>query len=59
MIDGKQCTALWHVDDFKISHEDPKVVDSVLGLLETRYGKEAPLTVTRGKHSEDAGRITR
>jgi hypothetical protein len=49
MIDGKQCTALWHVDDIKISHEDPKVVDSVLRLLGTRYGKEAPLTVTRGK----------
>ena len=21
MIDGKQCTILWHVDDLKISHE--------------------------------------
>ena len=48
-IDGKQCTVLWHVDDIKISHEDPKAVDSVLGLLETRYGKEAPLSITRGK----------
>jgi hypothetical protein len=23
MIDGKQCTVLWHVDDIKISHEEP------------------------------------
>ena len=23
MIDGKQCTILWHVDDIKISHVDP------------------------------------
>jgi hypothetical protein len=55
MIDGKQCAALWHVEDIKISHEDPKVVDSVLGLLGTRYGKEAPLTVTRGKEHDYLG----
>jgi hypothetical protein len=55
MINGKQCTALWHVDDIKISHEDPRVVDSVLGLLKTRYGKEAPLTVTRGKEQDYLG----
>ena len=28
MIDGKQCTILWHVDDLKISHMDPAVVTS-------------------------------
>jgi hypothetical protein len=49
MIDGKQCTALWHVDGIKISLEDPKVVDSVLGL------PEAPLTVTRGKEHNYIG----
>jgi hypothetical protein len=55
MINGKQCTALWHVDDIKISHEDPKVVDNVLRLLETRYGKEAPPTITRGKEHDYLG----
>jgi hypothetical protein len=49
MIDGKQCTVLWHVDDLKISHVDPKVVSSVLEQLEEEFGKEAPLTITRGK----------
>ena len=29
-INGSQCTVIWHVDDLKISHRDPKVVDSVL-----------------------------
>ena len=29
-INGSQCTIIWHVDDLKISHNDPKVVDSVL-----------------------------
>jgi hypothetical protein len=42
---------LWHVDDIKVSHEDPEVVTQVLLKLfkEDAYGKEAPLTITRGK----------
>jgi hypothetical protein len=48
-INGKQCTILWHVDDLKISHIDSLVVDGILSELNTKYGKEAPLTVTRGK----------
>jgi hypothetical protein len=49
MIDGKQCTILWHVDDLKISHVDPEAVTSVIGLIDAEFGKEAPITVTRGK----------
>ena len=30
MIHGKQCTIIWHVNDLKISHIDPKVVDDVI-----------------------------
>ena len=48
--DGKQCTILWHVDDLKISHVEPKVVDK---LIRTEYEKdeETTLTVNRGlKH---------
>jgi hypothetical protein len=37
------------VDDLKISHVDLKVNDSIVEILNARYGKEAPLTVTRGK----------
>ena len=54
-INGKQCTIGWHVDDLKISHEDPKVVTKILGMIDARYGQEivgrkrAPLTITRGK----------
>jgi hypothetical protein len=48
-VNGKQCTILWHVDDLKISHVDSEVVDAILEQLNTKYGKEAPLTVTRGK----------
>ena len=54
-INGKQCTILWHVDDLKISHVDSKVVDSVLGKLGERYGKDASLVRTRGKVHEYLG----
>jgi hypothetical protein len=54
-INGKQCTVLWHVDDIKVSHEDPKVVDAILALFHERYGQEAPLTITRGKVHEYLG----
>ena len=46
MIDGKQYTVTWHVDDLKISHVDTKVIDKVVQKLETRYGN---LTVTKGR----------
>ena len=48
MINGKQCTIGWHVDDLKISHVDLEVVDDILNKLDKRYGKEAPMFTTRG-----------
>ena len=48
-IDGKQCTVLWHVDDLKISHIENDVVTDVISQLDDEFGKEAPITVTRGK----------
>jgi hypothetical protein len=55
MMNGKQCTVLWHVDDLKISHKEAKVTESILDLLNDRYGKETPLTVTRGDIHEYLG----
>jgi len=54
-INGKQCTVLWHVDDLKISHVDGTVVEGVYDSLNQRYGKETPLTVTRGDLHEYLG----
>jgi hypothetical protein len=45
-IDGKQCTIAWYVDDNKISHADPQVVNKVIENIEERFGK---MTITRGK----------
>jgi hypothetical protein len=49
MMNGKQCTLLWHVDDLKISHVDPNAVTEVIQLLEEEFGKEAPLTKMCGE----------
>jgi len=49
MIDGKQCTVGWHVDDLNISHVNSSVVDDVIALMDGEFGKEAPLTKSRGK----------
>jgi Reverse transcriptase (RNA-dependent DNA polymerase)/Zinc knuckle len=46
MIDGKQCTIVWYVDDTKISHQDDNVVSNVIELIESKFGK---MTVTRGR----------
>ena len=49
MIQSKQCTIVWYVDDFKISHARRTVVDNVISTIERHYDKMA---VTRGrKHS--------
>ena len=49
MINGKQCTIVWHVDDLKISHVDLKANYTIIGLLDAEFGKIAPLSATRGK----------
>jgi hypothetical protein len=46
MIDGKQCTVLWHVDDLKISHINPDVNTSIVELIKAESGKESPITIT-------------
>lgn len=55
MINGKQCTVLFHVDDLKISHVDENVVTSIIKIIDDTYGKYKPLTMTRGKVHEYLG----
>ena len=38
MVNGKQLTVMWHVNDLKISHKDPKVNDEFIAWLEKKYG---------------------
>jgi hypothetical protein len=46
MINGKQCTICWYVDDLKISHMSRRIVEDIIKIIEERYGK---MTVTHGK----------
>ena len=48
IIEGSQCTIVWHVDDLKISHKKSSVVDDVISSLKAEYGKVGELTVRRG-----------
>ena len=45
VINIKQCTIVWYVEDNKVLHEDPNVVGEVIELMKTHFGD---LTITRG-----------
>ena len=57
-VNGKSCTIVWHVDDFKISHEDKEVVGDIIKKLklEQEYGK---MTVTTGDIHSYCGMVGR
>ena len=48
VVNGKQHTIGWHVDDFLMTHEDPTVNDGLISWFQEKYGKLTPLTVHRG-----------
>jgi len=52
MINGKQSTIIWHVDDLKIFHVDPKVVYDVIKKLMEKFRQESPLVTSQGKTIE-------
>ena len=45
VINGKQCTIAWYLDDMKISHADSEVVTDIIEQIKQRFGK---MTVARG-----------
>ena len=56
IINGKQMTIVWHVDDMKISHEDPEVIKQFINdQLKPRFGKTSPLTVSDEVREEYIG----
>ena len=50
MVNGKQMTVVFHVDDAKVSHKDKKVVDEFHQWADFMYGdpKIGAVTATRG-----------
>jgi hypothetical protein len=54
IVDGKQQTIVWHVDDCKLSHVDPKVNDAFIEVLREEYESifedgSGKMTISRGK----------
>jgi hypothetical protein len=47
VINGKQFTVVWHVDDIKMSHVDEKEVSKLITWLKSVYGED--MRVSRGK----------
>ena len=48
MVDGRQLTVAWHVDDLKISHEKEEALDNFIQMMEDEFGQDSPLSVSRG-----------
>jgi len=49
IVNGKQFTICWYVDDLKLSHKDPEEVTKMIKLLEKHFGE---MNVERGsKHT--------
>ncbi len=58
MINDKQHTIRFHVDDLLSSHEDPKVNDEFLKWLESKYGgSSGSVKAIRGKEHDYLGMI--
>ncbi len=49
MVNGKQLTVTWHVDDLKVSHMDKRVVDAFENWLRANYEDHTPMKPSRGK----------
>ena len=52
IINGKQCTLTWYVDNNKVSHVEKTVVDEVIDKIEKRF---PGLTVTKGNEQTFIG----
>ena len=54
-VDGKQLTMAWHVDDPKVLHEEERVLDEFIVMMEKEFGLDAPLSVSQGPVQEYLG----
>ena len=55
MIDGKQCTIVWHVDNVKISHMKEKVVDDMIAQWNSEFGTQTTLMGSSGTSHDYLG----
>lgn len=48
-INGEQPTVQFHVNDLKVSHKDPQVLENLMKKFRGVFGKEDKLMETKGK----------
>ena len=48
MVDGRQCTLVWYIDNNKLSHVEPNMVTNILNIL--KVGFEDLVTGIGRKH---------
>ena len=46
VIDGKQYIIVWYIDNNKILHTNPELVDNIIKKIEEKLGR---MTVNRGE----------
>ena len=59
IINDKQMTLTWHVDDMKISHVEPQEVTIMIDFLRKKYASDGigEMTISRGKRHNYLGMI--
>ena len=56
MVNGRQLTVAWHLDDLKASHKELKVLKQFLARqLNEEFGKETPISESYGKQHDYFG----
>lgn len=55
IIDGSQCTIVWHFNDLKISHVKQSVIEDITKKLNEKYGQVSPLTTQFGETHDYLG----
>ena len=53
MMNGKQITVVWHVDDLKVSHEEMEVLKWFAGMLNEEFSR------TFAQHSFTASSLSK
>jgi hypothetical protein len=57
VIDGRQCTIIWHVDDLMLTHVSQEVLDHIVSDISKKFGKEDPLSIHTGNIHDYLGII--
>ena len=58
VVNGKQCTIVWHINDMKLSHVEEEVVNDMIEGLNMEFVRREPMTVSEGMIISESPLIT-